>query len=179
MRNANKKQEAQQYSAAAMSRMQEHEISATPRNFTIWYSYFAGDIPNLVKTVDLYLSDGKEFDEDVGRDIFQQFFAPSSAEADSIARTGRLVGNELDRTLEILKSQGIESAEYKKALASFSPCASRRPSSAWSSRPRPPWPKPRPRPPWPRPRLWPLWPRPRPPRADRPGPPGLPEGFAP
>jgi len=120
MRNATKMQEAQHFSAAAMTRMQEKEIPATPQNFAIWYSYFADDVPNLARTVDLYLSNGKDFTEDVARDIFGQFFAPSTAEADSITRTGRKVGDELDRALEILNSQGIETAEYKKALASFS-----------------------------------------------------------
>ena len=77
MYNVEQIQISENHSASAFAKMRALDVPATPRNYTIWYTYFAGDDPRLVKVLDSHALNDKCFDEHLACEVYSQFFADS------------------------------------------------------------------------------------------------------
>src|ERR1700733_14816353 len=73
----------------AMTTMQQLGVPASPANFTIWFEYHAGLIPNLQRTIDVIISNNAGFSEDRLKDLYTTFFSPAK-EAQAVRATSLL-----------------------------------------------------------------------------------------
>ena len=61
---------AREFSLSAFETMVSQSIPATPKNFTIWYSYHAGSHSELIRSLDEMLNNGVEFTELRNEEIY-------------------------------------------------------------------------------------------------------------
>jgi diguanylate cyclase len=72
--------EAQEHAAAAVSSMARHGIAPNPQNFAIWYEYHAGQNSDLKRTIDIVVSNHREFDERTLHTLYEDFFTSTKEE---------------------------------------------------------------------------------------------------
>lgn len=111
-------EEAQGYALAALKRLKELGLAANPRNYAIWYEYFAGKNVDLCKAVDtLPATDAP--DDAVCNDIFERFIL-SGANLDAEGGlTGRIEAV-AQQIFDALATTSSGTAEYGEALQTFS-----------------------------------------------------------
>ena len=68
------KDKAREFGLAAIDLMGRCGVALTPMNYRVWYTFVAGRDPDLVKSLNVLLSNGVEFTPDRNREIYEQFF---------------------------------------------------------------------------------------------------------
>ena len=53
---------AEDFSRLALERMQHSDIPPTPPNFTVWYSYATGRMPELNQSIEILIGNQQTFD---------------------------------------------------------------------------------------------------------------------
>jgi diguanylate cyclase len=66
---------------AAMHSMGHHGITPTPDNFAIWYEYHAGANTALKRTIDVFISNKRDFDAPALEELHNSFFSNSTEQA--------------------------------------------------------------------------------------------------
>lgn len=102
----------------AMERMRADRLSPNPENFTLWYAYYSGQLPDLTRAVDIATRDGTSLTEIVCAELFKRFFT-LELEAQAIRETSEKARYALGRILEQLGAVGTETDRYGQALAGF------------------------------------------------------------
>ena len=72
---------ASKYALSALKRMREEGIAANPRNFTIWYEYFAGKNDNLKKSLDTLRAENSTISEEAYTDLYDKFITAGTTSA--------------------------------------------------------------------------------------------------
>jgi diguanylate cyclase len=72
--------EAQGYATAAIASMTQHGVAPNPQNFAIWYEYHTGQNADLKRTIDIVVSNHREFDERTLHDLYENFFTSTKEE---------------------------------------------------------------------------------------------------
>ncbi len=68
---------ARQFADSALKSMEQHSIPATPRNFTVWYTYCTRKYPDLTAAVDAHLKNGANFSEKDNLELYERYFGHS------------------------------------------------------------------------------------------------------
>ena len=104
--------------AMALDRVAAEGLEPFPANFTLWYSYYSGSLPDLTRVIDRKEAEGKPFTQVRCDELFQQFFS-SDTEARAIREAGERTQAALNRLLEILQSASVGSGQYADTLGDF------------------------------------------------------------
>ena len=72
--------EAQDHAGAAIGSMARHGVAPNPQNFAIWYQYHSGQNADLKRTIDIVVSNHREFDERTLHDLYEDFFTSTKEE---------------------------------------------------------------------------------------------------
>jgi diguanylate cyclase len=117
MEFADSPQQTAERARATLALIERHKVSLTPRNYAIWYAYVAGTPAELVRALDIVISNGVEFSDDIGRGLWDRFLAhlPPAPIAGDV--TDRL-GKQLKDAMRILDEAGAGTKAYGKALRS-------------------------------------------------------------
>lgn len=110
---------AAEFAHKAMALMCEKGIPPSPKNFTIWYAYFANFDTDLTRLLDQLLGSGEEFTAERSARIFGQFFE-MDMEAEAIRQTGALIQASVTKVLERIDEAGDEATHYGERLEDFS-----------------------------------------------------------
>ncbi|MBC8445465.1 MAG: GGDEF domain-containing protein [Rhodospirillaceae bacterium] len=111
--------QAAEFGNSALLMMKERGIVANPNNFTVWFHYFSGQIPDLKRALKILLDNDQEFTEKRNQEIFEKFFTFHS-EGVAIDDAATKAEAELTRILQYLGVAGDGVADYGKALEAFS-----------------------------------------------------------
>lgn len=68
-------EQAEEYSAAAMSLLEKYGIPKTPANFIVWYCYVSEKFPDLKRTIDVLISNEREFNARVNDELHTKYFS--------------------------------------------------------------------------------------------------------
>lgn len=68
-------EQAEEYSAAAMSMLEKYRIPKTPANFIVWYCYVSEKFPDLKRTIDVLISNEREFNVRVNDELHTKYFS--------------------------------------------------------------------------------------------------------
>ena len=112
-------EQAAEYAMSAVELMNKKGIPANPENFTVWFNYFAGGIPELKRTIDILIDNDQEFTNDRNIEIHTRFFT-FEEESVAIHKATEKAVEELTRILEQLGLAGDGAAKYGKVLKEFS-----------------------------------------------------------
>jgi len=94
----------------AMTTMQQLGVPASPANFTIWFEYHAGLIPNLQRTIDVIISNNAGFSEDRLKDLYTTFFSPAK-EAQAVRATSLLALKTLRDIVAVANLAGADALD--------------------------------------------------------------------
>ncbi|MGZ9125566.1 MAG: GGDEF domain-containing protein, partial [Candidatus Binatia bacterium] len=59
--------------------MVQHGVTPTPGNFTVWFSYSRGTLPDLKRAIDALIAEKRRFDANTNRELFSTYLALTSA----------------------------------------------------------------------------------------------------
>ncbi len=107
-------QQSADYARRALTLMGQHQISANPTNFTVWYSHVSGECPNLSKALEVLIATGGKFTAPKNAELYADFFAPSQ-ELPLHLMVER-IGSELATVLNSLEQAGRNASNYEKFL---------------------------------------------------------------
>ena len=105
--------------ASALERLRSLGISPTPPHFAVWYSYFAGDNPELKRALDGLLKGPEPVTEQASRAVYDRFFRPRDPFEDGIDFSQR-IQTSAEQVLEALDAAGSGAKRYGLALENFS-----------------------------------------------------------
>jgi len=103
----------------AISVMEERGIVPQPNNFSIWYSYFSGDSPELKMTMDMLLDSDLEFSEEQNASVYQKFCS-SPYEAVPSHLIAQKVEVELAAVMATLEQASRDRSDYGQTLENAS-----------------------------------------------------------
>ena len=67
------KDQAASFSEQALGRIQEEDLAPIPRNYELWFVYYAKSNPDVVHALDMLVESGKEVNDDSCEVIYQRF----------------------------------------------------------------------------------------------------------
>jgi diguanylate cyclase len=103
----------------AMHAMARHDVPATPENYAIWYAYAAGSDPELVKALDVVISNNGTFTPERNAEIRERFFARSRLDQ-TVQATGAGLESAIARILELLGDHDADQSAFGRKLAQMS-----------------------------------------------------------
>lgn len=110
-------EEAQKFALSALKRLKELGLPANPRNYAIWYEYFAGKNADLSRTLDDLQQD--QTDAAAYEDIFDRYILAGTTSREDRNWSER-IENVAQQIFEALSATGNGAAEYGEALQTFS-----------------------------------------------------------
>lgn len=102
----------------AMRRLHAENIPANPDNFALWYAYYSGRFPDLVRAVDIIASNKLPFTQARCAELYRQFFSPSVEEGAIIEASDRLT-RVLEAVSGLVAAAGQEGDALSGAAAQF------------------------------------------------------------
>jgi diguanylate cyclase len=104
---------------SAFSLIRNKGYRATPKNYTLWFAYFAKVDPDLTRILDAVLADGEEFSEQRALALYSQFFE-IDMEAEAIRQSSALIEASVSKVLENLAKADKDASRYGDALQDYS-----------------------------------------------------------
>ena len=84
----------------AMKRMAKESLSPTPHHFAIWYGYYSGEVPDLIRAIDLDIAASKPFTPDRMEELYGKFFS-FDREQRAVVQAGMRIQDALGQLLEL------------------------------------------------------------------------------
>ena len=110
---------ASKYALSALKRMKEEGIAANPRNFAIWYEYFAGKNDNLRKSVDTLTSEDRAIGDTDYSDLYDRYILAGTHSAQD-KKLSDQIEVVTERIVKTLTASGADAEQYGEALQVFS-----------------------------------------------------------
>jgi diguanylate cyclase len=115
MQYAHAPERARAYAEQALALMGERDIPPHPNNFSVWYSYSAGEHPDLKKVLDILMASDEEFTEARSAAVFSKFCA-SPLESVPLHLIADKVETELATAVSLLQQACQDAASYGASL---------------------------------------------------------------
>ena len=110
--------EASGWADQAMERIAGESLSPTPHHFAIWYGYYSGEVPDLVRAIDFDIAASKPFTPARMEGLAGKFFS-FDREQKAVLQAGMRIQDALGQLLELLRSSGADTDRYGRALQQF------------------------------------------------------------
>jgi len=104
------------YARAALERMEVLGIQPKPNNFAVWYRYYSGAYPELVRTLDVILDAGLPFTEERNAEIYDRFLGVTLDE-DFLNTAAARVETELRKLVQYVEEAGTDAKAYGNTLS--------------------------------------------------------------
>lgn len=97
--------------------MEKYEVPSTPKNYTVWYAYVVNGNPELVRTIDVLISNKQEFTEKQNNQLFDRFFGYTE-EGMVLQQTGQKFEEQLEDVLAFLANASGDVTNFNESLRS-------------------------------------------------------------
>ena len=104
---------------SALALMEKQGVAPSPKNFAVWYLYFSGREPELVRSLDKLMDGAHELTDEVNDAAYRRF-VNAEDEGAALEDATQRIRTELDKVLSLVTSAGAGAAEYGDALQSAS-----------------------------------------------------------
>lgn len=110
---------ARRLATEAMAYLERFDISPTPANYQVWYAYAAGRDRELVRALDILISNGCDFGEERCLEIAGQFFGNDAGRA-SVEAAGKRLETLASTLMGQLDSARTEAGDFGTAVTDLS-----------------------------------------------------------
>lgn len=69
---------ALRFSQQALARLDEEKLLPTPENYELWYVYYSGENPEIIRAIDILVATGQGLNNERCQEIHQRFLSDSS-----------------------------------------------------------------------------------------------------
>ena len=111
-----KLKESVAYLRAAVAKIQELGIPATPDNYSIWYDYYSGRKPSLKKVVDKRLKNGGAYNAEFSKRVYAQFFLSDPDPERELSNVRAAIRDLIDSLAKELSDIDNSMGDYTQAL---------------------------------------------------------------
>ncbi|MCK6452537.1 MAG: GGDEF domain-containing protein [Alphaproteobacteria bacterium] len=112
-------QQSAEHARAALALIERHRVRLNPRNYAIWYAYAARASAELVKALDVVISNRVDYTEELGRGLWNRYLG---SQPDPTGESAREIGEKLHKQLQdvmrLLDEAGADTKAYGKSLRS-------------------------------------------------------------
>jgi diguanylate cyclase len=105
--------------ARALERLRAFGIPPTPPHFAVWFSYYAGENPELKRAVDAALAGSEPMNEAVSRSLYDRFFQSNDPFDDQMDLAQR-IETSAGQVLAALGAASADAERYGNMLENFS-----------------------------------------------------------
>ena len=112
-------EQADLWAGQAMARIAAEGLQPTPPYFTVWYTYYSGQLPDLTRVVDRLAATGQPFTPAELDALWQRFFS-YDREQKVVRDTGERIQGALVQLIDLLRSAGVDAGRYAGTLCQFS-----------------------------------------------------------
>lgn len=102
-----------------MVRLGDEDLDPTPANYTLWFVYYSGELPDLNRAMDVLIVSGQKFSQAKCDELSRRFFS-TDAEMKAVRDAGERTQAALARLMELLQQAGVEGGRYGETLTGFS-----------------------------------------------------------
>jgi len=107
------------YGQSALASIMSLGIPPTPQNYAIWYEYHGGRNPDLRRTINVLVSNHKEFDETLLDELYERFFT-TGRDQRAVRETARRVQETLREVMGAVGETKIGTDKYGETLRDVS-----------------------------------------------------------
>ncbi len=100
---------------AAVDKIEQHKLCATPQNYEVWLNYIAGWTPDLAREVDDIISTEGQLTDSQLEKIHSKFFAATQLSS-QVMETGTKIAKEIAEAVEALRSASTTTEQYSVTL---------------------------------------------------------------
>ena len=104
--------------ARAFERLALENLAPTPENYSIWYNYYSGRIPDLNEAIDLIVSLGKSFTRSRCEDLYTRFLS-FGENAKAIQDAGERAESSIELVLDGLGTAEEENRSFLSSLSAM------------------------------------------------------------
>jgi len=109
------KEKANEYASEALERIHQEGLAPVPQNFEIWYVYYAGVNSDVIRAIDVLISNQQKITDERCEELHQRFLSESN-ENERV----RLAGDQIQETIKGVKSRVSDikdmTSEYNEVL---------------------------------------------------------------
>ena len=107
------------FAQIALGQIKALRLSATPRNYEIWYSYATGYNPSLNQAINDILTRSKNLTEEELEQIYETYLSPARI-TDRIDTVGSRVSDEISQVMAMIDAAAGSASNYSESLAGMS-----------------------------------------------------------
>jgi diguanylate cyclase len=111
--------ESQAFAQATLDHLEREQIPPSPENYAVWFSYFAKQDPDLVRTIDILQSNSQPMTPQRSAELYAQYIS-SGKEREVIENVAREVETALGEMITLLRETGRDTGKFGETLAEFS-----------------------------------------------------------
>ncbi|NNG02595.1 MAG: GGDEF domain-containing protein [Inquilinus sp.] len=112
-------QKIDEYGRAAMERMAREGIPASPENYSVWYTYFCGKNPALIRAIEVLDSNSQAITETLSGELYQKYLSPDPAQQ-AINEIGDRIQSSLETVIGAIETSSAGADAYGRKLADVS-----------------------------------------------------------
>lgn len=112
-------EQAEEYSASALALLEKYGIPKTPSNFIVWYCYVSEQFPDLKRTIDVLISNEREFNSRVNEELHTKYFS-FQKESDRLNTAAKKFEDMMAQLAGQMGQSSEDAERYGEALESFS-----------------------------------------------------------
>lgn len=117
MQNIYSEKKINEFAQSAMTRIQQEGLLMIPRNYELWFTYFAKSNPGVTRSIDVLEVDKIEITEEICQDIYDNFLAEES-EAKQVHEAGDKIQETIKNVTGIVSNVKTATSKYSDDLDS-------------------------------------------------------------
>jgi diguanylate cyclase len=104
---------------ATLKAMVKHGIESTPQNYTVWYAYVSGLLPDLSRSIDTMIAEQRLFTEEVCTELYERFF-DTSRQFGLLQQTSASFERAVDQVMRCINTAAQDTKDFNKTLGEAS-----------------------------------------------------------
>lgn len=112
------KEKAAEYSTKAFERLQADGFTQHPDNFAVWYLYYSGRAPEIIKSIDILESNNQKISDQTLAELFAKHLGLDE-ESTAVHETSARVQDALAKVISVLDEGNKDASNYSENLAGF------------------------------------------------------------
>lgn len=110
---------SQHLAEKALKAMLANDVPPTPQNYAVWYTYAAGTLPELSRTLDILVSNKQPFTEELSGELYARFF-DASGQLSALNDAGGRLRHIVDQVRKHIEAAAGDATAFGRTLDDFS-----------------------------------------------------------
>lgn len=111
--------QAGEYSQSALERIRREKLAPTPDIFELWYVYYSGQSPEIVRAIDVLIANKQKVTEERCRELFHRFLSDVRDE-EAVRRAGEQINSTIRNVSGVVRDVRSATTEYSSKLGGVS-----------------------------------------------------------